>query len=305
MFDNREEKRKEEIKTDLANVRDFSIQTAYEAGKIIKDYRKNHQNNITIETKEGNQWYTEADIKSEELIVARIKEAFPDANIISEETLPNLPQNAMQGKCFVIDPIDGTTSYVNGSDHCAISIAYMENGNVLSGVAYLPFTGEVYSAIKGQGAYYKGRDDFEGKKFICPNNRPLKKAVLAFGKPREYEEQEYEELYRFTRFNAKDWYRNPGGVINICEVARGILHSFTETKLGYWDVAAALLIAREAGAKVGYIEGYDENSKVPYDIYSHHVLVAPENLFDELFVKFREINERHREIREQENKENK
>ena len=54
-----------------------------------------------------------------------------------------------------------------------------------------------------------------------------------------------------------------------------------------------------------YIEGYDENSKVPYDIYSHHVLVAPENLFDELFVKIHEINEKHREIRERESKENK
>ena len=221
--------------------------------KSLKNIERIIKNNITIETKEGNQWYTEADIKSEELIVARIKEAFLDANIISGETLPNLPQNAMQGKCFVIDPIDETTSYVNGSDPCAISIVYMENGSVLSGVAYLPFTGEVYSAIKGQGTYYKGRDDFEGKKFICPNNRPLKKAVLAFWKSKEYKEQEYEELYRFTRFNAKDWYCNLGGVINICEVARGILHSFTKTKLGYWDIAAALLIAREAGAKVGYI----------------------------------------------------
>lgn len=266
----------------LYDIKDFIIETSHKAGMIIKKFREENELNILTTHKSKSQIVTPADIAAEKAIINEIYKKYPQDKILSEETSQFITDDIFKENYWVIDPIDGTTSYRYGSNNCSVSIAYMEHGEVKVGVIYIPFTNENFSAIKGEGALYNNN------KIICPNNVPVSESIMALGWPQEDEIEDYVGIFRYIHENFLDYYRNPGATINICEVAKGNLHGYYEGKLSPWDVAASFLIAKESGAKVSFLKEPD-NPRVPLDIYSKNVFVAPANTHDELFKAFGKI----------------
>lgn len=275
----------------LHEIKDFMINVSFKAGEIIKKFREENELNISTTHKSKSQIVTPADLASEKAIIEEILKKFPNDKILSEETSKDLKDDIFTENYWVIDPIDGTTSYRYGSNNCSVSIGYMEEGEIKIGIIYIPFTGETYLAIKNEGAFYSNKNN-NFKKFMCPNNVPVSEAVIGLGWPQEWEIQGYLGIYKYVSENFLDYYRAAGATIDMCQVAKGILHGYYETSLAPWDVAAAFLILKEAGAKVSFLNE-PKDKKVPRDIYSKNVLVTPANIHDEIFKAFSEIISRN------------
>src|ERR1700689_1243222 len=131
---------------------DVAIEIAREAGAILRpEFDRPKQ----ISYKGEVDIVTESDRRSEALIVARLRKHFPDHAIIAEEGSGSSADGAKY--CWLVDPLDGTTNFAHGYPCFAVSIGLEENGELLAGVVFQPVTNELFSAVKGEGAYLNGK----------------------------------------------------------------------------------------------------------------------------------------------------
>jgi len=203
-----------------------------------------HAGGILAEMKSGQRdVVTEYDRRVQELLVKRLREYLPEAGFVMEESEA---QDALGGEhVFIIDPIDGTMNFVHHFQHSAISVAYASRGELLAGCVYNPYLDEMFSAIKGQGAFLNGRP-------IHVDMAPLKETFFGFGTSPYYPELT-DETFRLARiaFGASlDLRRTASAALDLCYVAAGRVGLFFEIRLNLWDYAAGILIAEEAGGKV-------------------------------------------------------
>ena len=208
-----------------------------------------HAGGILAESKTGNRdVVTEYDRRVQELVVQRLREFLPDAGFVKEESDAH---DALNGEhVFIIDPIDGTMNFVHHFHHSAISVAYASRGELLAGCVYNPYLDEMFSAIKGQGAFLNGRP-------IHADTAPLRETFFCFGTSPYYPELT-EETFRLARiaFGASlDLRRTASAALDLCYVAAGRVGLFFEIRLNLWDYAAGILIAEEAGSKVCTLDG--------------------------------------------------
>lgn len=185
---------------------------------------------------------TQMDRASEKLIVDAILKARPDDGIIGEEGA-NRPSKS--GYTWVIDPIDGTVNYFYNMAGWSVSIAIKDQSGTLVGVVYSPTTYALFTGIRGSGSYLNGRS------LKCNNPIELDRALIATGfayrkELRELQVKQFNDLI----LKIRDYRRNGSAAIDICHVAAGIVDGYYEMGLYEWDLAAAELIAKEAGAKV-------------------------------------------------------
>jgi myo-inositol-1(or 4)-monophosphatase len=198
-----------------------------------------------VEAKEGRgNFVTSADRASEQAILRRLAEVFPDDAILSEESQPE-PQDPRQTpRLWVIDPMDGTTNYRFGRHYCAVSVAYVEAGVPRAGAVYDPFREELFFAESGRGA------TLDGKPIRVGGQRDLTSASVATDNgydPRGTKRN----LELCLRLDPTPWVLVRGSaVLSLCEVACGRTDVYFHTALKPWDTAAALLIVREAGGRV-------------------------------------------------------
>ena len=183
---------------------------------------------------------TDADTASEELIVARIRKAFPNATILAEES--GLSERA-QDETFVVDPIDGTTNFAHGYPMFCVSIAYQRNGATEAGAIYAPALGELFLARRGNGA------TLNGKKIRVSSTSDLAAALLCTGfSPTTYARNAdvFDALYRRCLGVRHDG----SAALNLAFVAAGRFDGFWEYCLKPWDYAAGALLVEEAGGHV-------------------------------------------------------
>ncbi|MBI45785.1 MAG: inositol monophosphatase [Candidatus Marinimicrobia bacterium] len=232
---------------------EFAIKIAKEAGDIQMSYFGKIS---SLDKKSTNiDLVTNADIESEELIIKRIKESFPDHSILSEEKGELI---ADSDYLWVIDPLDGTTNFTHNLPIFAVSIGLIKkNTGTVCGVVYNPAVGKCFYAEKNKGAY------LDGKKIQCTSSDTLSNSLLVTGFPYLHD-LKYDlsfEIFKEFYDKTRGLRRLGAASLDLCFVAMGRFDGYYEYSLKAWDICAGSLIAEEAGAKV---TDWD-NSKLPND----------------------------------------
>ncbi len=243
----------------------FTIAVCEQAGAILKEIRE--EQSLSISAKADFDFVTSADLAVDEHIVSRIKKTFPGQRIVSEEgTSDRVPS---RGRCWVIDPLDGTMNYMHGHDHVAVSVALYSDKRPVVGVVHAPFHGQTFWASKRQGAF------LDGRRLKVKTSVPDERALIAVGFPHDRAQIDsiVNRLKPLLR-SFGDVRRLAAPALDICWVADGRLDAFID-RIKIWDVAAAGLIASEAGAKVCCLDEAG-TEKVRFD--GQDYLIANERL---------------------------
>ena len=227
-----------------------------EAGKIVLSA---HNQENTITAKEGKKnFVTKYDVAVQEFLFKELGKAFPDARFIGEEGENDF---STEGLRFIIDPIDGTTNFMQDYRCSCISVALCNGNDVVAGVVYNPYTDELFSAEKGKGAYLNGDR-------ISVSERPLSDGLALFGTS-PYHPENTDETFSLLRkvFDfSRDIRRSGSAAYDICMIACGRCEVFFEKSLQPWDIAAGTLILKEAGGIALNYQGRDINFSTPNDV---------------------------------------
>lgn len=222
-----------------------AIKLAHEAGKIhLACFRSS---NLDVATKEGNDFdvVTKADKASEAAVVQGIRQLYPTHAILTEES-GNEGGGVDSPWQWVIDPVDGTTNYSAGLPFFNISIGVRYRGETVVGVVYAAQLNELFTAVKGEGAF------LNGEPIACSACSQLSHAVVSTGFPYDKATTADNNLDNVARVmpRVRGLRRLGAAALDMCYVAAGYLDGYWELNLHDWDVCAASLIASEAGAVV-------------------------------------------------------
>lgn len=223
---------------------EVAIKAAQEAGKILK---KGWEEEIVIDVKADDSLVTKIDGQSEEAIIAIIKGSFPNHRIVAEES----GESGASEFTWFIDPIDGTTNYSRKIPLCAVSLALAENGEVLVGVIFNPFTNELYSAEKGQGT------SLNDLKIHTSTIDDLAKAVISvsYSHDASLRGRVANMISLITSNRTK---REYGSVAyELALLASGRLDAVICVGHKSWDFAAGSLLITEAGGVITEFDGTD------------------------------------------------
>lgn len=212
------------------------ISAEREAGELIL-----HAHNILAESKTGQRdVVTEYDRRVQKLLEQRILAAVPDARFFCEEMDEQDDLNA--ARLFIIDPIDGTMNFVHGFHHSCVSVAYAEHGTVMAAAVFNPYMNELFSAVRGGGAFLNGKP-------IHVDDSPLSDTVVCFGTSpyRPAVQERSFDLLRRLFYASLDIRREGSAELDLCSVAAGRAGLYVELNVSLWDYAAGSLIVTEAG----------------------------------------------------------
>ncbi len=241
-----------------------AVQVAVEAARAAGRIQSEHIGNICdISEKDGvrGDVVTEVDLLCEKEIIDRIQKSFPDHTILAEES--GGTQGDAKNK-WIIDPLDGTLNYSHGFPCYCVSIGLECEGELVVGVIYNPNLDELFVAEKGQGATLNGRP------IRVSTTDTLEKSLLVTGFTPKIVGSEDDNLDHFCNLmKACQAVRRPGSAaIDFCYTAMGRFDGFWEAHLNPWDMAAGVLIVREAG---GIVTAFDGG---PFSIYDNNVLAT-------------------------------
>lgn len=235
---------------------DKIIEIVKEAGNIILSA---HNQESTITAKEGKKnFVTKYDVAVQEFLFNELGKAFPEAEFVGEEGESNTASTALR---FIIDPIDGTTNFMQDYRCSCISVALCDANDIIAGVVYNPYSGEIFSAEKGKGARLNSER-------ISVSDRPLSDGLALFGTS-PYHPENTDETFALLRrvFDfSRDIRRSGSAAYDICMVACGRCEIFFEKALQPWDIAAGTLIAREAGGVAFDYAGNEIDLTAPSDV---------------------------------------
>lgn len=229
------------------------IEWAREAGRVQLDFFRS--GNLNIQTKfNKSDVVTDADKKSEQVIISQIRKKYPTHSILSEESGESFNDSDY---LWVIDPLDGTTNFSCGLPEFSVSIGVQYKGKTIVGVVFAPYLNELFHAIKGQGAF------LNGKPIRASFKSDIQEAVIATGFPVDKNITNDNNLDNFSKVLplVRDMRRLGSAAVDISYVACGVLDAYWELNLHEWDVCAGLMIAEEAGAKIDYFRS-DRNVSV-------------------------------------------
>lgn len=241
----------------LANI---AVAAARAAGDfIIKNFDRTDK--LVIEKKGRSDFVTQVDRGAEQRIVEHIRKYYPDHAILAEE-------GGAQGQSdvqWIIDPLDGTTNFLHGLPHFAVSIGISVKGKLEHGVIYAPCTQDLYVASKGGGATLNNR------KMRISQTKDMEHALIGTGVPIGKPEMLEKYLPMFANVaNATSGVRRAGAAaLDLAYVAAGRLDAFFEMNLKPWDIAAGIVLVQEAGGMVR--ELYGEKNDV---IQTGHILAG-------------------------------
>jgi len=226
---------------------EVAITAARQAGAIV---REGYGAAVHITHKGAIDLVTETDKRSETVILATLRGAFPGHAILSEES----GRAAGDAYEWLVDPLDGTTNFAHKFPVFSISIALTFQRRLIAGVVYDPLRDELFSAEAGQGARLNGAP------IHVSGTRALEQALLSTGFPYDVRTNPNNNLAEFTRFEllAQGVRRTGSAALDCSWVAAGQLDGFWELRLNPWDVGAGALIAREAGGRVTAYSGDED-----------------------------------------------
>lgn len=233
---------------------EFAVTTAHAAGEVLMA-RFGGALEVTDKAVAGDV-VTDADRASEALIVGRIQAAFPDHAILAEESGESGPSSSLR---WILDPLDGTTNFARGLPHFCVSIALEDPDGPLVGVVHDPVRGETFRAARGAGAFVDQARARGGspRRLAVTAAATLRAALLATGFPYVRNPQRTDNLPEVDRLvpQIQCLRRTGSAALDLAYVAAGRLDGYWEAGVKAWDVAAGVLLVREAGGVVTRMDG--------------------------------------------------
>ena len=217
------------------------IKASEKASKIlIRDFGEIE--NLQVSKKGPADFVTNSDLKTEKIIIEELKKAKPHYSIISEET--GIENNKDKNNTWIIDPIDGTVNFLHGVPHFAISIALKSNNEIISGLIFDPIKNEMFYAEKNNGAYFNNQRIRVSKKNEINNCLFVTGGKIV---------KELDIQYRKSGCAALD----------MAYVASGRYDGYFQNNLKLWDIAAGIILVKEAGGMLNDINlSIHENIKI-------------------------------------------
>lgn len=230
----------------------IATRTARQAGDLIRRY-VGDVDKVRVQLKDANDFVSEVDKQAEREIIQALRRAYPEHAILGEESGKHGDETAEYQ--WVIDPLDGTTNFLYGLPHFAVSIGLKQRGRLFLGVIYDPLRDEMFAAVRGEGSTLNNR------KIRVSSRLSLDNALLATGVPfRTNQNLElYLETLRVLVPGTAGVRRFGSAALDLAWVACGRYDGFWELGLQEWDLAAGALIIQEAGGLVGDLQGGSEH----------------------------------------------
>lgn len=229
----------------------IAVAAARQASRIILRFL-DQPDKIEIAQKSENDFVTQVDKMSEEIIISHIQKAYPDHAILSEES--GFTKGFNEDYCWVIDPLDGTRNFMHGFPHFAISIAVLKKNIPELGLIYDPIRQELFTATRGQGAYVNSR------RMRMGTAKKLESALIGTGFPYQHKDNTKNYLKSLESIFLKcgDIRRSGSAALDLAYVAAGRLDGFWQNGgLASWDMAAGALMIKESGGIVSDFENAD------------------------------------------------
>jgi myo-inositol-1(or 4)-monophosphatase len=220
---------------------------------LIRDFGEIE--NLQVSTKSPGDFVSSADKRTEKIIVNELLKAHPDYGIITEESGVLNKKNITNR--WIIDPIDGTMNFLNGIPQFAISIGYEENKEIQCGVIFNPVTNEMFCAEKGNGAF------LNNSRIRVSNKKKLESALVVTGGPKQaskIKEKIFEEYISVSK-KVPNVRKFGSASLDLAYVACGRFDAYWQRELNYWDIAAGIIILKEAG---GFIDFFEKDEKSPF-----------------------------------------
>lgn len=214
---------------------------------------------------------TEFDRKSEDFIVSQIRKHFPQDAIVGEEGGEYAQRvGAANGRKWYVDPLDGTVNFAHGVPHFSVSLGLLVDGAPSVGVVYNPCMDEMFCATLGGGA------TLNGKAIRVSRTAILQRSLLATGFPYDRQTSEVNNFQNFINFkrNCQAVRRLGSAALDMCYVACGRFDGYWELKINPHDIAAAIVVLREAGGMVTDFSGAGDMFSVKQAIASNGVIHA-------------------------------
>ena len=235
---------------------------------LIRDFGEIE--NLQVSTKGPGDFVTSADKRTEKILIDELQRAHPEYGIITEET--GIINKSNTEKRWVIDPIDGTMNFLNGIPQFAISIGYEEKGEIICGVIFNPIINEMFIAEKGNGAY------LNNSRIRVSNKNKIKDALLVTGGPKgnsKIKNKIFSEYINVSN-NVSNVRKFGSAALDIAYVACGRFDGYWQRELNYWDIAAGIIILKEAG---GFINFFEEDKDNPL---KKNIIASNSNIHNEL-----------------------
>lgn len=246
------------------NFKKVARQAIKAAGKILE---KNFREPFKIFLKKDLSLITKIDLEAERVIIRLIKKNFPFHHILSEEA-----GGKIKGEyAWVIDPLDGTTNYAADFPFFSTSIALLYRKNPILGIVFNPLSNECYFAEKGRGSFLNGQRIKIGKQ------QTLSKALILMNKGRAKEDFiKFHKILREVGRRCRTFRFWGASSLELCQVASGRVDGFMGIGSKPWDLAAGVLIIKEAGGKVTDFKGRN------WQIGTKNIIAANEKIQNQL-----------------------
>ena len=207
------------------------VKASEKASKIlIRDFGELEK--LQVSNKGPKDFVTNADIKAEKIIIEELKKARPNYSVISEEN--GIEKNKDKSTSWIIDPIDGTINFLHGVPHFAISIALQSNNEIICGLIFDPIKDELFYAEKNMGAF------FNNQRIRVSKKRNINECLFATGKTNN-------DIDLTCR-------RSGCAALDMAYVASGRYDGYFQKNLNLWDIAAGIIIVKEAGGIINEID---------------------------------------------------
>ena len=235
---------------------------------LIRDFGEIE--NLQVSTKGPGDFVSSADKRTEKILIDELQKAHPEYGIITEE-LGVINKLNVKNR-WIIDPIDGTMNFLNGIPQFAISIGYEEDGEIKCGVIFNPITNEMFCAEKGSGAY------LNNSRIRVSNKKKIKDALIVTGGPKgssKIKDKIFSEYINVSK-NVSNVRKFGSAALDIAYVACGRFDGYWQRELNYWDIAAGIVILKEAG---GFVDFFEEDKSSPL---KKNILATNTNIHDQL-----------------------
>src|SRR5208282_8450 len=252
---------------------DISAEIAREAGALLSTY---FERRIGFELKGEHDLVTEADRASERLVVERLRSHFPSHSIVAEEGGGHTGSSEY---CWYVDPLDGTTNFAHGFPMYNVTMALEQAGELIAGVIFDPTRNEMFSCERGSGAYLNNR------RIRVSKVERIEDTLVATGFPSLKRHENVNVHFYYQLAMVTHGVRRAGAAaLDLAYVACGRLDAFWEFGLNPWDIAAGVLLIREAGGTCSDMHGNPLNLRGPHILTDNTLLHQPMlSLFAEIF----------------------
>ena len=235
---------------------------------LIRDFGEIE--NLQVLAKGPGDFVTSADKRTEKILIDELQKAHPEYGIITEET--GIINKTNLKNRWIIDPIDGTMNFLNGVPQFAISIGYEEDSEIKCGVIFNPITNEMFCAEKGNGAY------LNNSRIRVSSKKKIKDALLVTGGPKgasKIKDKIFSEYINVSK-NVSNVRKFGSAALDMAYVACGRFDGYWQRELNYWDIAAGIIILKEAG---GFVDFFEEDPNLPL---KKNILATNSIIHDEL-----------------------